>query len=191
MDPSKKTEEFYDMSPTKGVFYRKPLPEYLDYIGWISNSGFTGMKKLPHNGLFKSALPGGVNMAWRRDAVANCPLAELYKRSKKGLWYEHLLAYCAKKRRYDTYGVRGPQAPTVWHIVNTQSLTRGRGFWHEFWVHYDRVANYWRLKKLGAKVSVAAYIAACMAMYPPSSGVAKINNCIDGPVRWCKHGLAY
>lgn len=76
---------------------------------------------------------------------------------------EHLLAYCAKKRRYDTYGVRGPQAPTVWHIVNIQSLTRGRGFWHEFWVHYDRVANYWRLKKLGAKVSVAAYIAACMA----------------------------
>jgi hypothetical protein len=32
-------------------------------------------------------------------------------------------------------------------------LTRGRGFWHEFWIHYDSVANYWRLKKLGAQVS--------------------------------------
>lgn len=97
MDPSKKTEEFYDMSPTKGVFYRKPLPEYLDYIGWVSNSGFTGMKKPSHNGLFKSALPGGVNMAWRRDAVANCPLAELYKRSKKGLWLSISLRTARRK----------------------------------------------------------------------------------------------
>ena len=41
-------------------------------------------------------------------------------------------------------------------------LTRGRGFRHEFWLHYDRVANYWRLKKLGAQVSPYAYLVACL-----------------------------
>ncbi|MFZ8837754.1 MAG: glycosyltransferase family 2 protein, partial [Pyrobaculum sp.] len=40
--------------------------------------------------------------------------------------------------------------------------TSGRWCWHEFWLHYDRVANYWRLKKLGAQVSPYAYLAACL-----------------------------
>ena len=56
----------------------------------------------------------------------------------------------------------GPRAPSAWHLVYADSLTRERGFWHEFWVHYDRVANYWRLKKLGAQVSPYAYLAACL-----------------------------
>jgi len=160
----KTLDEFYDDTPTRYMFYRRPLPEYSDYVGWISISGFMGMKALPSEGIFKSVLLGGVNMAWRREAVADCPLAALYRRSRKGLWFEQLLAYCAKRRGFDTYGVRGSQAPIVWHIAHEQSLTRGRGFWHEFWVHYDRVANYWRLKKLGARASLAAYLAACLAM---------------------------
>jgi hypothetical protein len=44
----------------------------------------------------------------------------------------------------------GPRAPSVWHLVHAD---KGEGFWHEFWLHYDRVANYWRLKRLGAQVS--------------------------------------
>ncbi len=90
--------------------------------------------------------------------MAGVPLARLYWR----IWFESLLAYCAKKRDFDTYGVRSPQAPVVWHLVHERSLTRGVGFWHEFWVHYDRMANYWRLKKLGAQVSPYAYLAACL-----------------------------
>jgi hypothetical protein len=100
-------------------------------------------------------------MGLLRDAVKDCPLAYPYKRSRKGLWNEQTLAYCAKKKGRDTYRALGPRAPSVWHLVHADSLTRG-GFWHEFWIHYDRVANYWRLKNLGAQVSPYAYLAACL-----------------------------
>jgi glycosyltransferase involved in cell wall biosynthesis len=158
---AKTQEEFYEEAATRPTFYRRPLPEYSDYTGWVSRSGYMGMRT-PPNGVFKSALLGGVNMALYRDAVAGVPLARLYRRSRRCLWFESLLAYYARKRGFDTYGVRGPQAPVVWHLVHERSLTRGRGFWHEFWIHYDRVANYWRLKKLGAQVSPYAYLAACL-----------------------------
>ena len=160
----KTAEEFYTMRPTKNVFYRKPLPEFVDYVGWISRSGFMGMREPPVEGVFKSALLGGVNMAWRRESVEGCPLAQQYKKSRKGMWFEQLLAYCVRRRGFDTYGVRGPQAPTVWHIVHTQSLTRGRGFWHEFWIHYDRVLFYKRAKRLGARFSPLMYLLGCMAL---------------------------
>ncbi|MGC9108202.1 MAG: hypothetical protein ACP5IE_08470, partial [Infirmifilum sp.] len=55
-------------------------------------------------------------------------------RSKKVIWNKKILAYCAKKRGYDTYTVSEVStAPVAWHIVHENSLTRGRGFWHEFW----------------------------------------------------------
>jgi len=66
------------------------------------------------------------------------------------------------QRKNGTYRALGPRAPSVWHLVHAGSLTRGRGFRHEFWFHYDRVANYWRLEKLGAQVSPYAYLAACL-----------------------------
>ena len=157
-----KTDElFYDGAPPKDTFYRKPLPEYVNYYGWIARSGFMGAKTPPSD-LFLSTSLVGVNMGWLREAVKDCPLAELYRKSKKGLWNEQTLAYCAKKKGYDTYQALGPRAPSAWHLVHADSLTRGRGFWHEFWLHYDRVANYWRLKKLGAQVSPYAYLAACL-----------------------------
>jgi hypothetical protein len=152
---------FYDEKPTKNTFYRKPLPEYVNYYGWIARSGFMGAKAPPGD-VFLSTSLDGVNMGLLRKAVKDCPLAGLFKRSRKGLWNEKILAYCAKKKGYDTYKALGPGAPSVWHLVHADSLTRGRGFWHEFWVHYDRVANYWRLKKLGAQVSPYAYLAACL-----------------------------
>ncbi len=157
----KTNEYFYEFAPTKNMLHRKPLPEYFSYYGWIARSGFMGAK-MPPSELFLSVLLGGVNMGWLRDAVKGCPLAELFKRSKRGLWNEQTLAYCAKKRGYDTYQVLGAQAPSVWHIQHTDSLTRRKGFWQEFWIHYDRVANYWRLKRLGAQVSLYAYILACI-----------------------------
>jgi hypothetical protein len=159
-----KTHElFYDEKPPRNAFYRKPLPEHLDYYGWIARSGFLGAKAPPSD-LFLSALLDGVNMGLLRDAVKDCPLAYLFKRSRKGLWNEKILAYCAKKKGRDTYKALGPRAPSVWHLVHPSSLTRGSGFLHEFWVHYDRVANYWRLKKLGAQVSPYAYLAACLVL---------------------------
>jgi glycosyltransferase involved in cell wall biosynthesis len=159
----KTAEPFYGEVPTRRVFYREPLPEFAGYIGWIAKSGFMGMANPQYNGIFKYALLIGVNMAFRRSAINNCPLARLFKKSRKGLWFEQILAYCARGKGYDIYGAKGANAPTVWHLVHNQSLTRGKGFWHEFWLHYDRVANYWRLKKLGANVSFVSYIAACFA----------------------------
>jgi glycosyltransferase involved in cell wall biosynthesis len=158
----KTAEPFYGEVPTRRVFYREPLPEFAGYIGWIAKSGFLGMANPPHDGVFKYTLLSGVNMAFHRYAVVGCPIADLFRKSRKGMWNEETLAYCARRKRYDIYGARGTNAPTVWHLVHTQSLTRGKGFWHEFWLHYDRVVNYWRLKKLGADVSFTSYVAACL-----------------------------
>ena len=159
----KTIEPFYGEAPTRRVFYREPLPEFVGYTSWIAKSGFMGMANPQYDGVFKYALLGGVNMAFRRDAVVNCPIADLFRKSRKGIWNEQILAYCARRKGYDIYSARGTSAPTVWHFAYNQSLTRGKGFWHEFWFHYDRVANYWRLKKLGANVSFVSYIAACFA----------------------------
>jgi hypothetical protein len=68
------------------------------------------------------------------------------------------------QRKNGIYRALGPRAPSAWHLLHANSLTRGKGFWHEFWIHYDRVANYWRLKKLGAEVSPYAYLAACLVL---------------------------
>ncbi len=90
-------EPFYDEKPPRNAFYRKPLPEYLNYYGWIARSGFMGAKTPPGD-VYLSALLGGVNMGLLRDAVKDCPLAYLFS-SRKGLWNEKILAYCAKKKR--------------------------------------------------------------------------------------------
>ncbi|MGC9108201.1 MAG: glycosyltransferase family 2 protein, partial [Infirmifilum sp.] len=157
----KKTSEiFYPSIPTKEVFYRRPLPYFRDYCGWVSVSGFMGLR--PCTGpVIKSALLGGVNMGFRRELVMDCPLDTLYKKSRRGLWNEQTLAICVRKKGYNTYNLMEPGvAPIVWHIKHMQSLTRRKGFWQEFWVHYDRVANFWRLRKLGVEVSYTAYLAA-------------------------------
>ena len=108
---------FYDEKPPRNAFYRKPLPEQLDYYGWVARSGFLGAKAPPGD-VYLSALLGGVHMGLLRDAVKDCPLAYLYKRSRKGLWNEQTLAYCAKKKGRDTYKALGPRAPSVWHLVH-------------------------------------------------------------------------
>jgi len=66
--------------------------------------------------MFLSTFLSGVNMGLLRDAVKDCPLAGLFKRSRKGLWNEKILAYCAKKN--GTYRALSPRAPSVWHLVH-------------------------------------------------------------------------
>lgn len=154
---------FYNFPPTKAVYYRRPLPEYSEYCEWIAISGFMGSKNCD-NRVIKSTALGGVNMAWRKRAVEDCPLSQLYKRSRKGLWNEQTLAYCAKRRGYNTYKVLDRDiAPIVWHISHSDSLTRQPGFKSEFWLHYDRVVNFKRLKRLGAKTSYLAWVLALFA----------------------------
>ena len=148
--------------PTRKIFYKKPLLEFSDYVSWLSISGFRGSKDIPKEGMFKSIGLIGANMGFRRKAIVGCPLAMLYRKSRKCLHFEQILVYCAKRKGFDSYEVRGSQAPVVWHIAHSQSLTRGEGFWHEFWLHYDSVAHYWRLKALGAKVSLLAHIVECL-----------------------------
>jgi len=153
----KTNEVFYPPVPTKPLPHRKPLAEYSEYCAWISQSGFMGRKQC-NNGIYRSALLGGVNMGLRRELVYDCPLAELYKKSRRGLWNESLLAYCIRRKGFHTYFIQDPGlSPTVWHIAHPQSLTRTPGFWSEFWIHYDRVVMYKRLKALGARVSPWRY----------------------------------
>lgn len=157
-----KAQPLLPPKPTRKIFYKKPLPEFYDYVSWLSISGFRGSKDIPKGGIFKSIGLIGANMGFRRKAIVDCPLATLYRKSRKCFHFEQVLVYCAKRKGFDSYEVRGSQAPTVWHITHGQSLTRGKGFWHEFWIHYDGVAHYWRLKALGAKVSLFAHIVECL-----------------------------
>ncbi len=61
----KTQEEFCEEAATRPTIYRRPLPEYSDYTGWVSRPGYMGMRK-PPNGVFKSALLGGVSALQRR-----------------------------------------------------------------------------------------------------------------------------
>jgi cellulose synthase/poly-beta-1,6-N-acetylglucosamine synthase-like glycosyltransferase len=83
---------FYDEKPPRNAFYRKPLPEYVNCYGWVARSGFM-CAKAPPSDVFLSTFLGGVNMGLLRDAVKGCPLAELFKRSKRGLWNEQTLGF--------------------------------------------------------------------------------------------------
>lgn len=157
-----KTRPHLPPKPTRKMFYREPLPEFSNYVSWLSISGFRGSKDVSKEGMFKSIGLIGANMGFRRKAIVGCPLATLYRKSRKCFHFEQVLVYCAKRKGFDSYEVRGSQAPVVWHIAHSQSLTRGKGFWHEFWLHYDGVAHYWRLKALGAKVSLFAHIVECL-----------------------------
>ena len=108
--------------------------------------------------MFLTTLLGGVNMGLLRDVVKDCPLAYLFS-SRKGLWNEKYLPTAQRKKAVTHMGRWAYGRP---RCGISCTLTRGRGFWHEFWLHYDRVANYWRLEKLGAQVSPFAYLAACL-----------------------------
>lgn len=148
--------------PTPKVFYRKPLPIFQDYCEWISVSGLLGSKSC-NDDLIKSAFLHGANMGFKTELIRDCPLSLLYRRSKKGLLNEQVLAYCVRIKGYHIFRSLNPSiSPIVWHISHESSLTRSKGFWHEFWLHYDRAMNYWRLKKLGAQVSLIAYIIAIL-----------------------------
>ncbi|MBC7091376.1 MAG: hypothetical protein H5T50_05640, partial [Nitrososphaeria archaeon] len=43
-------------------------------------------------------------------------------------------------------------------ILNVESLTRSKGFWHEFWLNYDRAMNFWRIKMYGLECSMLRYV---------------------------------
>jgi len=146
--------------PTAGWLHRKPLPEFERYCGWISVSGLPGARACTDR-IAPSTNLSGVNMGFRREAIAGCSISVLYRGSRKCLHYESVLCYCARVKGFKTYSVKDPSiAPVVYHLVGVESLTRGRGFAHEFWLHYDRAMDYWRLKKLGAKVSFTSYLLA-------------------------------
>ncbi len=161
----KTNEIMYGLSYTKPAPHREPLDEYKDYCGWISKSGFIARKQCDSS-FVPSALMAGANMGFRRELVNDCPVEALYKKSKKGYWFESLLAYCAKLKGYNTYNVfNSDAAPIAWHIIHSQSLTRASGFWSDFWIHYDRVVMYKRLKKLGASLSAWRYTFALITSF--------------------------
>lgn len=150
-----------ERTPTREGPHRQPLPEVKDYCGWLSTSGFTGVR--PCNNIYKSLLFSGVNMGFRVSAIKGIPLSILYKRSRKGSGFENLMTYWCVMKGLKTYVVDDASiSPIVWHIEHSDSLARATGFWSEFWLHYDRVAMFWRLRKLGAGVSRLRYALALL-----------------------------
>ncbi|MGC8696509.1 MAG: glycosyltransferase family 2 protein, partial [Conexivisphaera sp.] len=154
--------ETYRNSPI-GVPWKRPLPELDDYCDCISISGLLAKATCSElSAHYKSIALWGMNMAFRADAIAGAPLGKLYEGSRKGLHNESVLAYIAVRRGYSTYRiVDREESPMIMHIEGP-SLTRQSGFFHEFWLHYDRVKMYHRLRTLRANVSLAAYAAACL-----------------------------
>ncbi|MEM4438696.1 MAG: glycosyltransferase [Pyrobaculum sp.] len=150
-------ELIYTIVPTGESLHRKPLPEYLDYCSWISMGGFTGESECKGE-VFKSVRLPGTNMGFRREAIVDCPLGETFRKSRRGGLNEQFLAYCAKKKGYHTYQANSLVAPTAWHLRHSESLSRKSDFWGEFWMHYDKAVFYWRIKRLGASVSIWRYL---------------------------------
>ncbi len=149
--------------PTRGP-HRKPMKIFRDYSAWLSLSGYAGISNSIYDSEFqpvKSADPGGANMAWLRKAISNLPLSELFINSKRGFMYEHILSYAAKRNGYDSYVIRNPlMAPIVWHISHVDSLSRGEAYTDLYWKHFDKAAMFWRLRSLGAEVSLWRYFLA-------------------------------
>jgi len=159
-----KTDEllFPKTSTTLGP-HRKPLKGLEDYCAWISSAGFMGSKKCEEVSLSMNIC--GANMAFRAELIRDFPLALLYRRSRRCFWFEQALAYYVVRKGYKVYLLSDVvKAPKVWHIDHGESLTRSRGFWGEFWLHYDRVAMFWRLRKLGAPVSLPRYLIGVVAL---------------------------
>ncbi|AFH42671.1 glycosyltransferase family 2 protein [Fervidicoccus fontis] len=155
-------EPFYGKEnyTVRSGIHRRPLPEYKDYCEWLSTSGLIGTKQC-NSSFIPSVILIGVNMAFKTNAVEKCPLSALYKNSRKCLHYEVMLSYCAKKKGFETYRiVEKGLSPKVYHIANVESLTRGKGLSHQFWIQYDFSKDYWRLRKLGARVNFLHYLIA-------------------------------
>jgi glycosyltransferase involved in cell wall biosynthesis len=142
-------------------FHRRPLKILNDYAGYFSTSGLCGSsKKLTvSKDIVKSTFFAGVNMGFRSFLIKDFPLELLYKGSKKAFWFENHLALNVVMRGYDAVKVREKSmAPVVYHTLNVDSLTRSKGFWHEFWLSYDRAMNFWRIKMYGLECSLLLYI---------------------------------
>ncbi len=163
-NPTKTRTAFYAEETTKDGPHRRPLPELKGYCGWISTSGLTG-KRSCNDYVNLSIMFSGVNMGFRSHVIRDMPLSYLYKRSRKGFWFEKLLAYWCAMKGFKTYNVLGEEiSPLVWHIEHGDSLTRRRGFWDEFWTHYDRVAMFWRLRRFSAGLSRLRYALALLVI---------------------------
>ena len=152
--------------PGKGITlgpHRAPIKGLENYCAWISSAGFMGGREC--RGVSLSMNLCGANVAFRAELIRDFPLTLLYGRSRKCLWFEQALAYHVVRKGYKIYLLSDVgRAPKVWHIAHERSLTRSRGFWGEFWLHYDRVAMFWRLRKLGASVSLTRYLLGLVAL---------------------------
>jgi len=156
-NPVKTNELFYQAKKVALGPHRVPLKGLEDYCEWISSAGFMGSRECGDREL-SLGLPG-VNMAFRAELIRDFPLTLLYGKSRRCYGFERALAYYVVRKGYKVYLLSDAvTSPKVWHIAHERSLTRSRGFWGEFWLHYDRVMMFWRLRKLGATLSLPRYL---------------------------------
>jgi glycosyltransferase involved in cell wall biosynthesis len=158
-------DPLYREEATKMIFYRKPLKELADYCGWFSISGYPGAK-ICRGDILRTIHMFGMNMGIRREVFEGFDIKRCYANSRRAFLFELFIAYNAIKKGFNTYKVLDTsKAPIVWHIENhRESLTRSAGFLGEFWLHYDRASMFFRLRRLGASVSLPAYLSASLIM---------------------------
>jgi len=155
-----KEEPFYKEAYVEG-FHRRPLEVLNGYGEYLSTSGLCGVSKFldSDQDIMKSVLFGGLNMGFRSFLIKSIPLEVLYRGSRRAFWFEQHLALNVVIRGYDAVKVRRRAiTPVVYHTTQINSLTRSKGFSHEFWVSYDRAINFWRIKMYGLKCSFPKYI---------------------------------
>ncbi|CCC81963.1 glycosyltransferase family 2 protein [Thermoproteus tenax] len=159
-------ESLFSQDVTTNAPYRRPLRKLADYCRWLSVSGFPGARLCASGDVIKTVLISGNNMGFRRELIQDLDLTRYYSESRKAFHFEAFMAYYVVNKGYNSYMVldRG-KAPIAWHIESHRdSLTRRSGFWDEFWIHFDRASMYFRLRRLGADLSILAYLLANIAI---------------------------
>ncbi len=132
------------------------------YCEGVSISGFNYQSNCKcESGYYLSAILHGANMAFKKEALTNIRLGDLFKNSRSGFYFEEVLAYHSISQGFDTFNICNKDiAPIVFHLEHQDSITRKKGWKNEFWIHYDRVKQFYRLRKTGADVSWVAYVIA-------------------------------
>ena len=158
--------------PGRDIFYRRPIAGLEDYCAAFSVAGQVFSRCNPEGRIVQSLGFVGANMGFRREAVLDSRLAELYGGSRRCAHNEDFLALRAVLSGYRACLCRDPaRCPAVLHISDQPSLTRRSGPYQEFWSQYDRARNFHRLRKMGVRTSTSAYLAWMIASLRRSPAV--------------------
>jgi len=96
------------------------------YCEGVSISGFNYQSNCKcESGYYLSAILHGANMAFKKEALTNIRLGDLFKNSRSGFYFEEVLAYHSISQGFDTFNICNKDiAPIVFHLEHQDSITR-------------------------------------------------------------------